>query len=233
MPMGSVYAGTDRRDPDAAVAGDASCAVAAPIASSLLLCVLRGSARSRSTSPRLLIHLRNKVVQAERADERRGDWPCGQWECCSVAKRRFRAAQRMGRMAESPLVGKDGWIGWLPGLLGGWTQVRDLQGDAEAETFRELVGEAGFRWQITERVRQERQCWRGFARRRVDRLRLPWFQAEWNAIPRTFKRQATLGHTADSGAVDRPADRLRRACDPRRRSEVREAMSRIGCRRAR
>jgi L-lactate dehydrogenase complex protein LldF len=42
----------------------------------------------------------------------------------------------MGRVAESPLVGKDGWIGWLPGLLGGWTQVRDLQ-EMPKVTFRD------------------------------------------------------------------------------------------------
>jgi hypothetical protein len=39
-----------------------------------------------------------------------------------------------------PLVHKDGggegWIGWLPGLLGGWTQVRDLQ-EMLKETFRD------------------------------------------------------------------------------------------------
>ena len=43
-------------------------------------------------------------------------------------------------MAETPLVRKDGqgegWIGWLPGLLGGWTQVRDLR-EMPKETFRE------------------------------------------------------------------------------------------------
>jgi L-lactate dehydrogenase complex protein LldF len=56
------------------------------------------------------------------------------------SERRFRAAQRLGRMAEAPLVRKDGqgggWIGWLPGMLGGWTQVRDLQA-MPAETFRD------------------------------------------------------------------------------------------------
>ena len=56
------------------------------------------------------------------------------------SERRFRAAQRLGRMAESPLVRKDGqgegWIGWLPGLLGGWTDTRDLQAMPQ-ETFRE------------------------------------------------------------------------------------------------
>ena len=85
--------------------------------------------------PEVLIHLRNKVVKQN-----------GLMNAEALAMRamamifrsesRFRAAQRMGRMAESPLVGKDGWIGWLPGLLGGWTQVRDLQ-EMPKETFRD------------------------------------------------------------------------------------------------
>ncbi len=89
--------------------------------------------------PEVLIHLRNKVVKQN-----------GMLNAEALAMRamgmifrsesRFRAAQRMGRMAEAPLVRKDGrgegWIGWLPGLLGGWTQVRDLQAMPE-ETFRE------------------------------------------------------------------------------------------------
>jgi L-lactate dehydrogenase complex protein LldF len=89
--------------------------------------------------PEVLIHLRNKVVKQN-----------GMLNAEALAMRamgmifrsesRFRAAQRMGRMAEAPLVRKDGrgegWIGWLPGLLGGWTQVRDLQAMPE-ETFRD------------------------------------------------------------------------------------------------
>jgi L-lactate dehydrogenase complex protein LldF len=89
--------------------------------------------------PEVLIHLRNKVVKQN-----------GLMNAEALAmkamgmifrsERRFRAAQRMGRMAEAPLVRKDGqgvgWIGWLPGLLGGWTQVRDLQ-EMPKQTFRE------------------------------------------------------------------------------------------------
>ena len=89
--------------------------------------------------PEVLIHLRNRVVKQN-----------GSFNAEALAmramgmifrsERRFRAAQRMGRIAESPLVRKDGqgegWIGWLPGLLGGWTQVRDLQ-EMPKETFRE------------------------------------------------------------------------------------------------
>jgi L-lactate dehydrogenase complex protein LldF len=55
------------------------------------------------------------------------------------SERRFRAAQRLGRMAMRPLVKKEsgpGWISWLPGIAGGWTKVRDLQAMPE-ETFRE------------------------------------------------------------------------------------------------
>jgi L-lactate dehydrogenase complex protein LldF len=89
--------------------------------------------------PEVLIHLRNKIVKQN-----------GALNVEAVAmkamamifrsERKFRAAQRLGRMAEAPLVRKDGqgvgWIGWLPGLLGGWTQARDLQ-EMPKETFRD------------------------------------------------------------------------------------------------
>jgi L-lactate dehydrogenase complex protein LldF len=90
--------------------------------------------------PEVLIHLRNKVVQQNTAGfAGLFDVEAGAMKAMAMifrSERRFRAAQRLGRMAESPLVGKDGWIGWLPGLLGGWTQVRDLQ-EMPKETFRD------------------------------------------------------------------------------------------------
>lgn len=53
---------------------------------------------------------------------------------------RFRAAQRLARSADRPLARKDrdgqSWIHWLPGMLGGWTQSRDLQA-LPPQTFRE------------------------------------------------------------------------------------------------
>ena len=89
--------------------------------------------------PEVLIHLRNKVVvqagpfKAE-ALAMRG------MAMIFRSERRFRAAQRLGRISEMPLVSEDGqgegWIGWLPGLLGGWTQVRDLR-EMPKQTFRE------------------------------------------------------------------------------------------------
>jgi L-lactate dehydrogenase complex protein LldF len=90
--------------------------------------------------PEVLIHLRNKVVKQNTAGV------AGLFDVEATAmkamamifrsEKRFRAAQRLGRIAESPLTGKDGWIGWLPGMLGGWTQARDLK-EMPKETFRE------------------------------------------------------------------------------------------------
>jgi len=90
--------------------------------------------------PEVLIHLRNKVVKQNTAGVTGFfDVEAGAMKAMAMifrSERRFRAAQRMGRVAESPIAGKDGWIRWLPGLLGGWTQVRDLQ-EMPKETFRD------------------------------------------------------------------------------------------------
>jgi L-lactate dehydrogenase complex protein LldF len=90
--------------------------------------------------PEVLIHLRNKVVRQNTAGVAGlFDVEAGAMKAMAMifrSERRFRAAQRLGRLAERPLVGKDGWIGWLPGVLGGWTQVRDLQ-EMPKETFRD------------------------------------------------------------------------------------------------
>jgi L-lactate dehydrogenase complex protein LldF len=94
--------------------------------------------------PEVLIHLRNKVVKQNTAGVAGFfDVEAGAMKAMAMvfrSERRFRAAQRLGRVAEGPLVRKDGrgegWIGWLPGLLGGWTQVRDLQ-EMPKETFRD------------------------------------------------------------------------------------------------
>jgi len=94
--------------------------------------------------PEVLIHLRAKVVDQNTS----GIAGLFDFEAAAMtamamifkSERRFRAAQRLGRMAETPLVRKDGqgvgWISWLPGMLGGWTQVRDLQ-EMPKETFRD------------------------------------------------------------------------------------------------
>jgi len=88
--------------------------------------------------PEVLIHLRNKVVVQKGFSAEAVAMKA--MAAIFRSERRFRAAQRLGRVAEAPLVRKDGlgggWIEWLPGLLGGWTQVRDLQ-EMPKETFRD------------------------------------------------------------------------------------------------
>jgi L-lactate dehydrogenase complex protein LldF len=89
--------------------------------------------------PEVLIHLRNQVV------ENNGPLTAEALAMRTLAMifrsdSRFRAAQRLLRVAELPLVRSDphgeGWIGWLPGLLGGWTQARDLRATPK-QSFRQ------------------------------------------------------------------------------------------------
>jgi L-lactate dehydrogenase complex protein LldF len=89
--------------------------------------------------PEVLIHLRHKVVE----QDTRGLGALNPEALAMKAmamlftsESRFRAAQRLGRVAERPLVNKSGWITWLPGYAGGWTQVRDLH-EMPKQTFRE------------------------------------------------------------------------------------------------
>jgi L-lactate dehydrogenase complex protein LldF len=47
----------------------------------------------------------------------------------------YEAAQQLAKAGQGPLV-RDGHIGWLPGVLGGWTAMRDVPA-VPGETFRE------------------------------------------------------------------------------------------------
>jgi L-lactate dehydrogenase complex protein LldF len=90
--------------------------------------------------PEVLVHLRNRIV------EKQGTFASSESVAMKAMgfifqnEKRFRAAQRLGRTAESALARKDGegerWIDWLPGILGGWTQVRDLRAMPK-QSFRE------------------------------------------------------------------------------------------------
>jgi L-lactate dehydrogenase complex protein LldF len=94
--------------------------------------------------PEVLIHLRNKVVkqQSSRFHILANPEVMALKAVAKVFQSEavFRASQKMGRLAELPLSRKDGqgegWIEWLPGMLGGWTQVRDLH-VMPKQTFRE------------------------------------------------------------------------------------------------
>jgi L-lactate dehydrogenase complex protein LldF len=95
--------------------------------------------------PEVLIHLRHKVVEQDTQGFGALNPEALAMKAMAMlftSERRFRAAQRMGRMAERPLVNKSGWVTWLPGLLGGWTQVRDLH-EMPKQTFREWFEQRG------------------------------------------------------------------------------------------
>ncbi len=91
--------------------------------------------------PEVLVHLRNKI-----SGEKKSAWTDTEAFVMGAAarvlrsERRFEAAQRLGRLAARSLARSDGsgerWISWLPGTLGGWTQVRDIRG-IPTQSFRE------------------------------------------------------------------------------------------------
>jgi L-lactate dehydrogenase complex protein LldF len=90
--------------------------------------------------PEVLIHLRSKVVRGHQSSL------IGMMDPENIAMqvmakifasdRRLRAAQRLGRIGQWPFVNRRGWIDRLPGMLAGWTQVRDLR-PIPKESFRE------------------------------------------------------------------------------------------------
>lgn len=100
--------------------------------------------------PEVLIHLRHRVVQEK------GTGIKGMLNPEAIAmrtagsifrsERRFRAAQRLGRMAANTLAHDDGagqqWLTFLPGYAGGWTQARDLRA-LPKQTFREWFEQRG------------------------------------------------------------------------------------------
>jgi L-lactate dehydrogenase complex protein LldF len=98
--------------------------------------------------PEVLIHLRNKVVKQQSS----GFHILANPEVMALkavaqvfrSDKVFRVSQKLGRLAELPLSHKDGqgvgWIDWLPGMLGGWTQVRDLR-VMPKQTFRQWFEE--------------------------------------------------------------------------------------------
>jgi L-lactate dehydrogenase complex protein LldF len=80
--------------------------------------------------PEVLVHLRGKVVR-ERRKRLRGkldpeNMGMRFMSYIFASRKRLEAAQRMARLGQSPFVHK-GTITSLPGMLGGWTQARDLR----------------------------------------------------------------------------------------------------------
>lgn len=96
--------------------------------------------------PEVLVDLRSKIIEKnERAgrslfdQERIGMKLVGK---IFLSRRRFEAAQRIGRMAQTPFVKKDGWMHALPGMAGQWTAARDLRA-LPHQTFRQWWKSSG------------------------------------------------------------------------------------------
>jgi L-lactate dehydrogenase complex protein LldF len=97
----------------------------------------------RINIPEVLVHLRHRVVEHDTKGLgflRPEALAMKTMSRVFQSESRFRAAQRLARTADRPLTRKDSngeaWIHWLPGMLGGWTQSRDLQA-LPSQTFRE------------------------------------------------------------------------------------------------
>jgi L-lactate dehydrogenase complex protein LldF len=91
--------------------------------------------------PEVLIHMRGEAVR-QRQDARGplalldGENAAMQALAKVFASRAaYEQAQRLARIGQWPLV-REGYVEWLPGLLGGWTAMRDLPAVPE-QTFRE------------------------------------------------------------------------------------------------
>ena len=96
--------------------------------------------------PEILIDLRAKVTDKERDEERRFFDPMYLGlriaNFLFASEKRFRWAQKLGRIGLRLFTRKDGWIHSLPSIGGRWTMTRDLRGLPE-KTFREWWAERG------------------------------------------------------------------------------------------
>jgi L-lactate dehydrogenase complex protein LldF len=84
--------------------------------------------------PEVLIHLRGRVVREEKSALAPETLAMKAAARIFTSRRRFEAAQRLGRVGQWPLVSQ-GWFRNLPGMLGNWTRVRDLR-ELPQQTFR-------------------------------------------------------------------------------------------------
>ncbi len=87
--------------------------------------------------PRLLVHLRGRVVREVESQGRPDPEAVAMRAFARIlaSPRRYRAAQRAGRIGQWPLA-RRGMIRKLPGPLAGWTAVRDMK-PIPRQTFRE------------------------------------------------------------------------------------------------
>ena len=106
--------------------------------------------------PEVLIHLRGKVVREDQATlaGKFSLWNIGMQAAAFLFHDadRLAMAERLGQVGQGALVSKNGFIEWMPGVLSGWTQTRDLKA-MPAQSFRE--------WWAKEKVPQNGKVGRG------------------------------------------------------------------------
>ena len=87
--------------------------------------------------PRVLVHLRGRIVDEERSKKRLDPERMAMTALARAfsSRRSYERAQRLGRAGQWPLV-RDGRIERLPGPLSGWTAMRDLK-PMPKESFRD------------------------------------------------------------------------------------------------
>ena len=94
--------------------------------------------------PEVLIHLRGKVVREDQATfaGKFSLWNIGMQAAAFLFKdaSRLAMAERVGQVGQKVLVSKNGFIEWMPLMLSGWTQTRDLKA-MPAQSFREWWAE--------------------------------------------------------------------------------------------
>lgn len=102
--------------------------------------------------PEVLIHLRGKVVREDQATlgGKLSLWNIGMQAAAFLFKDagRLSMAEHMGQVGQKVLVSKNGFIEWMPLMLSGWTQTRDLKA-MPAQSFRD--------WWAKERAPQAAQ----------------------------------------------------------------------------
>jgi len=90
--------------------------------------------------PEVLIHLRGKVVREDQATlgGKLSLWNIGMQAAAFLFKDsgRLAMAEHMGQIGQKVLVSKNGFIEWMPLMLSGWTQTRDLKA-MPAQSFRD------------------------------------------------------------------------------------------------
>ena len=89
----------------------------------------------------MLIHLRGEVVRQKQDHGGLAQFVdpenMGMKALAQVFSSRtaYESAQKLGKIGQMPLA-HDGYVEWLPGMLGGWTAMRDMQAIPQ-QTFRE------------------------------------------------------------------------------------------------